>query len=240
MAGIDKTYVKTWEDYSQIKKWVESVGQIKDDFGNVFSPVEWLCEYTKEEFEEEITFQRERYKNYYSDPKHIQEDRVWRGENWEPKPEEIGEVVVWNTITYLDVWLIRNCPLSIIQERLKEQYAKSYTDIKERKSEFDTYERPAASSHFKITRVTSFPRIKTCNLWLNFQVCGMEWDYNSEEKKWYNVFECRAIDTNTASIKGSLTKKKLARLIKKWDLPAGIVLNVYSNYGHHFEITIKE
>lgn len=239
MAGIDKTFVKTWKDYSQIKTWVESVGQVKDDFGNIFSPIDWFSEYTKKEFDGIISRQRERYKNYYSIPENVQREKDIWGESWEPNPEEAGEVFIWNTPTFLDIWLIRNCPLEIIQKRLRQQYSSSYNEIKERKSEYDTYKRSAASFHFKITRVLSFPRIRSRNLKLYFQCHELDWDFNTEDGKWYNILECKDCDFGTPYILGPVTKKKLARLIKKWGLPAGINLVAYSNYGHHFEFQIK-
>ena len=239
MAGIDKTYVKTWENYSQIKEWVNSVGQVKDDFGNIFSPIDWFSDYTKEEFENIIEEERKQYKEYYSDPVHIQQRREWDGEDWEPEPEKIGEVCIWNTPTFLDIWLIRNCPLQIIQERLKQQYSSNYLEIKERRSSYDTYKRPAASFHFKITRVQSSPRIRAKDLKLYFHIQELDWDFNTEDGKWYNVLECKDIDFGSAYIQKP-TRRKIARIIKKWDLPAGITLRAYSNYGHYFEILIKK
>ena len=62
---------------------------------------------------------------------------------------------VWNTPEYFDVWLIRNCPLDFIQNRLKEQYGVSWSKtsftnrqeesqyqlIKEHRAKCDLYQR---------------------------------------------------------------------------------------------------
>ena len=42
----------------------------------------------------------------------------WQEEEFDGEHER----PVWNTPVYLDIWLIRNCPIEFIQERLKEQY----------------------------------------------------------------------------------------------------------------------
>ena len=45
---------------------------------------------------------------------------------------------VWNTPTYFDCWLAKNCPLSYIQERLETQYGKeSLEELKKDGGEYD-------------------------------------------------------------------------------------------------------
>ena len=239
MAGIDKTYVTCWEDYVEVKNWAESVGVVRDDFGNVFSPIDWLAEYEETEFRESIREQCERYKAYYSDPTHLKEARDVLGNNWKPDPNGEGELVLWNTPTYFDVWLIRYCPIDFIQERLKQQYGSSYFEIKERRSEYDHYVRPAASSHFKILLLGSFPRIRQRDLRLYVQVEDTGWMYSEETGEWNYWLECREWNTNTETIKGPITRRKFKRYIKKCGFPAGVKLRIYSNYGHLFEVVIK-
>ena len=149
------------------------------------------------------------------------------------------ELVLWNTPTYFDVWLIRNCPIDFIQVRLKQQYS-DYEELKARNSEFDSYVRPAASLHFKILPLGSFPRIRQKDLWLDIQTMDNEWAYSEENGKWYNLLECRKFNTDTETIKGPITRRKFKRYIKKCGFPAGVKLRVYSNYGHVFEVVIKK
>lgn len=40
MAGIDKTYVKSWQDYCEIVDWCNSVGEVTDDYGKTFRPID--------------------------------------------------------------------------------------------------------------------------------------------------------------------------------------------------------
>ena len=103
MAGIDKTYVSTWEDYKAAYDWASSVGTVKDDFGNVFAPLDWIAEWEEAEFKECIEAQKERYRNYYTDPTHVQEAKSALGQDWEPDKEGKAEIVLWNTPTYFDV-----------------------------------------------------------------------------------------------------------------------------------------
>lgn len=240
MAGIDKTYVTCWEDYKAVYDWALQVGTVKDDFGNVFAPLDWMAEYEEPEFKESIEAQKERYRNYYADPKHLQEAKDVLGQDWEPEPEGTGELVLWNTPTYFDVWLIRNCPIDFIQDRLRQQYGKSYIEIKERRSEYDLYTRPAASKHFKVLPLSSFPRIRARNLWLYIQSENSDWMYDDEMGEWSHWLECRQWNTNTMDAKGPITRRKLKRIISKCGFPAGVKLRVCSNYGHVFEVVIKK
>ena len=238
MAGIDKTYVTCWEDYVEVRDWAESVGRVKDDFGNVFAPIDWLPEYEETEFRKSIREQCEWYKAYYSDSIHLKEAGDVLGDDWKPDPNGKGELVLWNTPTYFDIWLIRYCPISFIQDRLKQQYAGSYDELKERRSKYDTYVRPAACSHFKISR-DQLPKIKTKFLWWSISV--PDFYYNGETGEWHHWLECRDWSDSCYEIRGCLGKRKLARLISKWGFPAGTILNVSGNYvGLNFEVVIKK
>ena len=242
MADIDKTYVSTWEDYKAAYNWASSVGTITDDFGNVFAPLDWMAEWEEAEFKECIENQKERYRNYYADPIHVQEAKDALGQDWEPDKEGIGEMVLWNTPTYFDVWLIRYCPLDFIQERLKQQYASSYLELKERRSEYDLYTRPAASSHFKISPAGYFLRgiNRSRNFYIDIQEESGDWMFDDEGEKWVNWKECRPWNTNTMTISGPITRRKFKRVIQKCGFPAGTKLICYPNYGESFEVVIKK
>ena len=240
MAGIDKTYVTCWEDYKAVRDWAESIGTVTDDFGNIFAPLDWMAEYEESEFKESIEAQKESYRNYYKDPEHVRQAKDALGEDWEPDKEGIGELTIWNTPTYFDIWLIRNCPIDFIQERLKQQYASCYTELKEKRSEYDTFVRPAASKHFTILPLFSFPRIRQKDHKLYLAVESNEWVYNDETGKWYHYLECREFNTSVMDIKGPITRRKFRRVIQKCGFPAGLKLRVYGNYEDYFEVVIKK
>lgn len=128
MASIDKTYLYRWEDYVKLRDWCKSVGTIVDDYGNTLTPLNWLWENDEDNFNEVITRQikncEERYQRgeckYLVDEGYITQEEY---DNWDVM-KHIWGIPVWNTSTELDVWLIRNCPLDFIQERLREQYGR--------------------------------------------------------------------------------------------------------------------
>ena len=44
MAGIDKTYIKSWEQYVELRDFFTSCGEVTDDYGNIFRPIDYLRE----------------------------------------------------------------------------------------------------------------------------------------------------------------------------------------------------
>lgn len=239
MAGIDKTYVRTWEQYLEVKEFVSKFGLVEDDFGNKFYPSEFLAGYTEEEFREIKEHQEQSYLKYYSDPKNVERDKKWferiGGHDWKPDVKNAISIVIWNTPTYFDIWLIRNCEIDFIVQRLKEQYGE-YDAIKSRTSEFDTF-KPERGIHYKIYDITSNVKITDEKLWwwIQSEVSGFE--YNEEENKWYDYRECREFDSNTAHLYGKLSKRKLSRMIKHWNLPVGTVLRFQALYNSY---SVKE
>lgn len=64
MAAIDKTYLKRWKDYSSLKEWCISIGQVIDDYGNKFKPIDFFWdEWTEEQFNSCIQKELERVKS---------------------------------------------------------------------------------------------------------------------------------------------------------------------------------
>lgn len=233
MAGIDKTYFKTWEQYQEVYEFCERSGRVVDDYGNKFYPLDFIAEWTKEELERSKEEQIKRYLKYYEDPEHLERDKKWFasiGEpNWEPDPENAYEFYLWNTPTYFDVWLIRNCEIDFIVERLKQQYG-NYQNIKDRCSEYDK-PRPKGSRRYRIFDIRSWLKFKD-NLWWSIDIWSSEnyYRYNEDTKMWYSINECRECHTSSFCFHGTLSQRKLSRLIKKWDLPVGTVLRILSTW----------
>lgn len=176
MAGVDKTYVNNWNDYRQIQEWCKSVGTLTDEYGNTFNPLEFIAEYTQDEFQESIDYQitrlLERYNN--GDLRYQYEEGYLTIEEYNNIPNEpekhIGGLCIWNTPTYFDLWLIRNCPLDIIKKRLEEQYGKDgCEEIRNHKSYYDTFQRnglgrnitaPLSNKHCRLSYKNSSDRNK--------------------------------------------------------------------------------
>lgn len=140
-----------------------------------------------------------------------------------------GIAPVWNTPIYLDIWLIRNCQLPFIVERLKEQYCDTYTEIAEYRSVYDTFNRNGLGKNIKY-KVLKYPHIKwsTKRYWW-IQCYDISWDYNEKDDMWYHFNEAMPIHSNTAFIK-NFSLKKFHRKLKKWNLPSGLTFRVMGYY----------
>ena len=235
MAAIDKTYLKLWSQYKSLRDWCASVGEVTDDWGNKFHPLDYLRDYSYAEWLE------------YS-------------------KNETAEVVVWNTPKYLDIYLIRYCPLDFIQDRLKEQYGEgwsknafcetqnTYDDILNRTSSYDTYQRNGTKNpKFKWDLFQPMKGVENLVWWVRMD--EYEWSYDEVANHWWpsdEVYHSKSEwISNIATINGKLTKRKLARILRKWNLPKGTKLhfdgmfNIKGRQGRwsrdywNFEITIK-
>lgn len=218
MAAIDKTYTKSWEEYQSLVAWCKGKSFTLNN-GDVIRPSKYIYEWSKEDFDGK------------------------------------KELPIWNTPTYLDIWLIRNCPLEFIQESLKEQYGGGwskeaftehndedmYHQILTYTSPYDLFERKG--SHKFSIKYEINDRFKDDGLWWWIDILDYGWWYNDKHKMWYHDDEALPIDSNVAHFDGNMSKRKLARLIKKWDLPRGTRLRFRAYYNRYlrkdFIVTIR-
>lgn len=222
MAAIDKTYISSFEDYKKVVEWAKDKS-FKLKNGQVIKPYYYI---------------------YYPDITKEEWDK-WEKEYLEKNPNSHFWMVLWNTPTYLDIWLIKNCPFDFIQERLKEQYDYDnfYDLIKIGKSPYDTFERPKSSKKISIRKPYSR---RNKNIWWRVEVENDTYDfwYNSKDNQWYCEEEAMPITSNVcSSIHGPLTKKNVYNIVKNWNLPVGtkvIFQGVMKRYLVAFyEATIK-
>lgn len=227
MAAIDRTYLKTWDEYSKLKQWVETLGTVTDDYGNRFDLSRYLYNRTEEDF---------------------------------ASLSDGDDLSVWSTPRHIDIWLIRNCPLDFIQDNLKEQYSggwsktaltgynpdDQYTQILERRSVYDTYERNGLGKEARIKiDYTVNDRFKDSHMVWWIDIMDLGWWYRESTDSWNNdTFDMHNQDSECMSDKiytGYLSRKKLLRWIRKWDLPAGTKISVTGEYDRHVmkEFTVK-
>lgn len=250
MAAIDKTYLYKWEDYVKLRDWCQSVGTIVDDYGNTITPLNWLWENDEDDFNEVITrqikeckerYQRGEYKRLVDEGYITQEEY----DNWDVM-KHIWGIPVWNTSTELDVWLIRNCPIDFIQDRLKEQYGggwskqaftahnddSMYEQVKNRTSPYDTYQRNGLGKNIRVNK-NVFPIYSGNNrYWTHFDVSvefpdGRYGWYKEEYDYWKSDDELANSGGSSSShcmIKGKPKFKTLYRRLQKWDLPKGTIV----------------
>ena len=202
MAAIDKTYIKTFEDYKSVIEWCKQIGEVTDDYGNVFSPYEYIYgpEVTKELWNKEVE-QALTYKEAY-------------------------EAILWNTPVFMDVWLIRYCPLDIIQNRLKEQYGDSYEVIKNRVSEYDTID---TSQSTKVKLISKKGKLER-NKYHCYYVSIKNFIYNEKTDKWQSFYDLRIVKTwGCCYFPATCSLKSIYKKILRWKLPIGTIVEVSSN-----------
>ena len=131
MAYIDKTYFKSYEQYKEVSDWCHQQGTIIDDYGNKFTLTDYLPRKIKFNYE---TGNFDDLGEY---------DEAYINEAFESQIKEGREpsLMLWNTGSLFDVYLIRHCPVTFVQERLKEQYSDAYDKILNREYVYDRYER---------------------------------------------------------------------------------------------------
>ena len=77
--------------------------------------------------------------------------------------------------------------------------------------------------------------------WIDIRGCG--WWYNEKHKMWYHDDEALPISSSCAHYRGNINKRKLARMIKRWNLPKGTQVLFKGDYKRHiqkqFIVTIR-
>ena len=241
MAGIDKTYINNCRDYMAAVEWAKDKSFMLKN-GEVVRVSDFILypDMTEKMWEE----MKERYIN--SRP---ELDRSL-AESW-------FEVVLWNTPTYLDIWLIRNCPLEFIQKRLMEQYGggwskEAFTDhnfddmynqIKNGTSVYDTFKRNGLGEDARVVFKNFFSmRAKRVSWSFHVEYGDKTMWYSERDKAWYFNEEAMPISSNTCFIGKPLTKKNIVKLVKGWNLPAGTSIDAlcwFHTSGHRYCILNK-
>lgn len=246
MAYIDKTYIVDYQQFKEVRDWCK--GKIVETDNGL--------KYHAEDFLIDKNMTEDYFNNW---KKEVIENRMRNyGETYE-KAYKNAEIPLWNTPFYFDRWLIKNCPIQFIQDRLKYQYDDEYEQIKNGTSAYDTYKRNGLGKNFHYKVICkpnwkpryNFPYVDHFNndkyykenqkpWWLitiddTKTVNPVSWWVNNEHNYWTCSEEGLPFNSNMMDIKRkNLNIHAIIRMIKKWDLPAGSqvkVLNRYFNYG---------
>ena len=247
MAYIDKTYFNTIEQYKEICDWCHAQGTVTDDYGNVITPTEYLPH--KIEYDDE----KEEFIDYgeYS----VEDIEHFLNENK-------NGMLLWSTDTIFDVYLIRYCPVKFIQDRLKEQYSEEcYQTIKDRKYVYDTYKR----NGLKNPKLTFKYYVDVCgDVPVSRRYIGKyerDWyiyirkygghrypysdvmNYDDATDYWFSWKEAYIPKglgiCNCKEYFGTLSKKTLARMIRKWNIPSGYMVECADRYGNEIKVSVK-
>lgn len=142
---------------------------------------------------------------------------------------------VMNTSTTMDYFLIKECPIKLVQDRMKSVYSEDYyNSVKNGTSDFDKFVRPEGGKHVKLIKK---PRRNFHYKWYNeyrkkrirdkFTVDVILPDnvyswYYEEYDHWEipgELVHGRHFSSDATVKVGSV--KALKRVVRKWNLPVG-------------------
>lgn len=256
MSYIDKTYIVDYQQFKEVRDWCK--GKIVETDNGI--------KYHAEDFLINKDMTEEHFNNW---KKEVIENRMRNyGETYE-KAYKNAEIPLWNTPFYFDRWLIKNCPIQFIQDRLKYQYDDEYEQIKNGTSAYDTYKRTGLGKnfHYKVIRKPNwkprynFPYIDRFNNdkyikyykenqkpWWLITIEDAKTDHpiswwaNTDYNYWTNSEEGLPFNSNMMDIKRkNLNIHAIIRMIKKWNLPAGSQVKVLNRYFNYgWIINIKK
>lgn len=204
MAGIDKTYTNSYEEYIKFKNWADMQFLTFFD-GYKVCIGDWVWDWTKENFDGR-------------------------------------ELPIMNTPTWLDIYLIQNCKIKFVLDRMKDVYGKdSYKKFKivnlsDKPSEEFQQNRKIVIKNCNTTKfpIHNKPYGKSKWWWIQ---CNDYFSYNDETKRWVSSNSYYHHNTNTAHI---TSIKSLVRHLRKQYLPKDITFTVSGKYmGEEYQILIK-
>lgn len=255
MAAIDKTYIRTYDQLETVRAWAASVGTVKDEWGNEITPLDYVdTETTREEFDEWAENRRQYAIEHYDTPECHKTCKEIYGDDWVFNADDYVEFFLWNTPLFFDIFLIRNCPIDFIQDRLKEQYGFGYTKtafdperecsyeaILEHRSRWDVYKPQPCGTSYAVSAIKDNLRIRSREMSYLIIADGFCYD------KQFGFYDYEHVPHDYGEYEfyagHSLTKRRLRRLLKKFALPKGTVVKIEGIYrGYivkYIELTIK-
>lgn len=225
MAGIDKTYVSSYEDWKEIIDWAKKTVFTCPN-GIEFHVIDWC--YNSNSTEDDI--------------------REWLNEQ--------KEIPVMNTPQELDYFLIKYCPIKVVQNRMREVYDSEFVEsVLNGTSVYDTFVYPEFGKHCKFIKK---PIISYNSKWWNnyFKkyyrgfyyvdvILPKKYSAYSSYNQNYDIWLMNnelGYPTSGGSVKFEISSlKSLIRKIRKWRLPIGTKVIFEGQYeGSEGEIIITK
>lgn len=218
MAGIDKTYAKTWREYESLLEWAKDK-EFTCPNGMKLYPINSVFKWDENDKKDII----ERSKSFKRD-----------------RPDEEFEFLVMNTSQSMDYFLIKQCPLEFVQNRMKQVYGEEYIEqVLNGISEFDNYKRDIGTK----VKIIKYPKwgnksnLYEPRYWMKFievdiynknDMCSFCW-YNEKLDCWVENNEL-GYYTSSMCHKNINSVKAMIRQIRKWKLPKGSVVKWAGRY----------
>lgn len=165
-------------------------------------------------------------------------------DDWKKEDFNGIEKPVMNTPTYIDVYLIQNCPFKFVIDRMKKVYSEEIyeklrsTDLKSKLPDNFQKNRKIIISKNKYSKFPIHNKpypIKGYNS--NWWLQSFNANYNEETKRWITKEIYYPTNTNTAIFKSI---KSVIRHLRKQYLPKNIEFELVGNYkGERYTIKIK-
>lgn len=167
---------------------------------------------------------------------------------------ETCEIPVMSTSWSMDYFLIKYCPIQLVQDRMVDVYGEEYcTSVKNGTSKYDTFVRQEGGKHVSYLKRPKFRKpIKhfssyTCKYmhgkyFVQVDVPDGEGYtfYNERYDTWVLPYELGEGFTNTAITKCK-SVKSVIRKIRKWNLPIGYKIHVFGKFkGEDFEMVVTK
>lgn len=151
--------------------------------------------------------------------------------------------------THVDIWLIRNCPLEYIQTNLEDQYS-SYQDIKNRVSDYDSYQRNGLGKNIRVNlkdpldfrniRKRQYGKCFWTAISIDFPNDSYI-SYHDYNDVWLAYEDMRNNSTKGSissefHVKGFMSRKAIYRKLQKWNLPEGTIVTIEYSSRVKFDV----
>jgi hypothetical protein len=253
MAAIDKYYVNSYKQYSELRDYLNKFGTVTDDFGNTFTPGHYIANFSEDYFNNWFNKRVTEIKNNFDKygKKWVEDGYLTEEEYDNYNPADHVDIPVMNTPIYFDVWMIRNCQDNeYLQTELKQKYGGGwskaaftnhndsdlYYQILNKTSVYDTYKRNGLGKNIKVNlnplkgfKPYGLKNIKV-HISVDFPIEDGYVAYHPDEDMWYHNLELHKCNgdwtSSSAWINKYLSRKAIFRKLKKWNLPSGTEVRV--------------